>query len=116
MSVTVSTSGSQTTTTTASAYGLVTATAQGVYQFVMNTVNLTSSATADWIEIQVFGQITSTATNRLIDVYTIVGPQSQTFFRTQPYVSPHSFSVFLFHKQFALGSGTDFPWAVYLVT
>lgn len=116
MAISLPTFGTLTTTTTASAYNLVSATAEGVYVFQISTRNMTASATGDWLELRVFGQITSTTTAELIDTYTAVGAQNQDYLRTQPYVTPHYFAVQVFHRQFALGSGTDFIWSVYRVT
>ena len=116
MSVTVLTSGTQTTTTTASGYSLTSATAQGVYQLAVSCRNMTASATADWLEVQIFGRVLSTGTDELIDKYTILGGQQNDMFRSQPYISPHYFRPVIFHKQFALGSGTSFDWAIYSVS
>lgn len=116
MSVTVTSEGTQTTTTTASGYSLVTVTGQGVYVLAVSLKNMTASATGDWLEFQIFGRVRATSTDELIDTYTVVGAQANDFFRTQPYVSPHYFRPVLFQRQFALGSGTSFEWAVYAVS
>lgn len=116
MSVSVLTSGTQTTTTTASGYSLTSATAQGVYQLAVSLRNMTASATADLLQIDIYGRVLSTGTDELIQSYSIIGPQTQDFFRSDPFISPHYFRPVLWQKTFGLGSGTSFDWAVYAVS
>lgn len=117
MAVTLVTSAFVTSTTTAATYGLVTATDQGVYIFNLSLLNMKGSATADWIEIEILGALTTTATTDVIDTYTIVGAQAAEYFRTQPYVVPQSglFGVNLRHRTFC-STGTSFLWSVFRVT
>lgn len=117
MAVTLASSGTQTTSGTNATYGLVSATDQGVYIFWMSLKNMKGSATADWVEVEVLRQITTTSTAEIVDVYTMVGPQSRDAFRTQPYPMPQSclFVVNFRHRQFC-STGTDFLWGVDRVT
>jgi hypothetical protein len=108
-------------TTTASIgteHDLATATAANVYSLQVQLINMvdptaTTVATGDVLEIREYSRVRATSTDDLVRVYSMVGAQSDDFFRTTPIVTPHYVRYTL--KQTSATVGRVYNWAIYSV-
>ncbi len=106
MAASVYDSNSQTATLT-NEHPLVTVTAAGTYQLVVDAANLVNG---EYLTLRIYGKARSTDSERLLHEMTYAHVQTCPLITSIPIVSPH-------HSKFTLeqngGTGRAFPWAVY---
>lgn len=85
-------------------------TTAGVYGFYLETSLLANGTTPDIIEVRIYGKGSSGATERLLDVHTLVGAQS-TSFLSKPYGSPISVRFEVTQTQ---GTSRALPYGIWL--
>ena len=107
MTVTVKTSGSQTSVITTE-HTLATVTDAGVYQVSVDTANMVGG---DELEIRIYGKCRSGDTERVAYLISASQLQGSPLKLSPVVISPHHMKVTL--KQTA-GSPRAFPWAVYV--
>ena len=101
-------SGGTLTPTLAAETDLVTITAAGTYQLVVDTANLANGET---VTLKIYGKAQTTDTERLIHSIPFIHAQGDPLKQSIPIVSPHHFRATL--TQANAGSARAFPWAVY---
>lgn len=111
MAASVKTSGTQAATNTTE-HTLATVVDAGTYQLVVDLSAMLTGTPADVVTIKVFSKVVSDASAEdLEEVYSFIGGQTKTAWRSVPILSPNEVR---FTLRCDFPSGTRlFPWAVY---
>lgn len=103
---TVKTSGSQ-AATIGTEHVLITITDPGVYSFVLDSAPMNAD---DVLELRIYGKCRSTDAERIMDFFSLAGPQQKALKLSVAWISPHYFKVTLMQRA---GTGHTYNWAVY---
>lgn len=84
-------------------------TTEGVYQFMVDVVNLSGGATPDTIEIQVLEKVLSSGTARIVFEAMLVGLQDEPVWVSPSLILMHGWT---FQIRQTTGTARSFDWSI----
>lgn len=89
---------------------LATVTADGVYVLNVDCAEMTDGTTPDILRIRLYSRARSISTERLVEVYELIGAQGKPLFTVVPRVEmTGNFRATIEQTQ---GTGRNYPWSI----